>query len=82
LKKGAKGLGSSSFKKRWFSLGSNSCLYYYQNKGDTTSLGFIDIMAASAVLPSGTKKTCEFQVITPGRVYTLQVKGFSLLPRK
>lgn len=82
LKQGAKGL-RKGFKKRWFSLHANR-LHYFENKGDpqAKSLGFIDILAASAVVPafptpsstnSSTKSAgnCEFQVVTPQRVYAL-----------
>ncbi|KAL6080375.1 Mitochondrial distribution and morphology protein 12, variant 2 [Balamuthia mandrillaris] len=71
LKQGAKGF-RKGFKKRWFSLQDNR-LYYYVNQGDTIaqSLGFIDIMAASSIIPSGTSRNCEFQINTPGRAYTL-----------
>jgi hypothetical protein len=52
LKQGAKGL-RKGFKKRWFSLQANR-LHYFENKGDpqAKSLGFIDILAASAVVPA------------------------------
>jgi hypothetical protein len=69
LKQGAKGF-RKSFKKRWFALHTNR-LYYFHNKGDTQSIGFIDIMLASSILPSGSAKSCEFQINTPGRTYTL-----------
>eukprot|EP00005_Dracoamoeba_jomungandri_P004462 CAMPEP_0174252242 /NCGR_PEP_ID=MMETSP0439-20130205/1797_1 /TAXON_ID=0 /ORGANISM="Stereomyxa ramosa, Strain Chinc5" /LENGTH=367 /DNA_ID=CAMNT_0015332753 /DNA_START=49 /DNA_END=1152 /DNA_ORIENTATION=- len=70
LKRGAKGF-SKSFKKRWFSL-QGQRLYYYMAKGDVNSLGYIDILAASSIIAAGAKRPCEFLIVTPVRVYTLQ----------
>lgn len=50
LKKGDKGL-VKGYKKRWFSL-QNNRLYYYQNASDPQPLGYIDIVAASAIMPA------------------------------
>lgn len=50
MKKGDKGL-VKGYKKRWFTLQANR-LFYYQNAGDSAPLGFIDILAASAIVPA------------------------------
>ncbi|KAF2069975.1 hypothetical protein CYY_008701 [Polysphondylium violaceum] len=66
-KQGEKGI-VKSFKKRWFQQ-KDTKLYYYDKEGDTQSYGFINLpdMTSTKTVDSG------FELVTPTRVYVLQV---------
>lgn len=68
-KKGGIG-GSKQWKKRWFSLTSDTLNYYAKRGGELK--GSIALIEAFLVEASATKRDLCFQVVTPGRTYYLE----------